>query len=267
HEADCILSLGYDPIEMRTGWRELWDPDRVIEFSHAPNTHDMHYARHAWVCSVTGGLAALDGTPDVDWQGRPVAIREGLLEALRPTSNWGPDHAMAEMLGVLPAEAIASVDSGAHRILLSQHFFCRRPRALVQSTALCTMGCALPLALGHKIADPERLSVCFIGDACLEMTIGELATVRDSGLPIVIVVFVDRSLSLIELKQRRSGMQNAGVDFDRTNFAGLAKLYGGEAITISGPGEAGAAMEQALANESFTVIEVEIPRRAYDGLI
>ncbi|MEM9045138.1 MAG: thiamine pyrophosphate-binding protein, partial [Pseudomonadota bacterium] len=36
-EADCILSLGYDPIEMRTGWRELWDPAKVIEFAHAPN--------------------------------------------------------------------------------------------------------------------------------------------------------------------------------------------------------------------------------------
>lgn len=266
-QADCILSLGYDPIEMRTGWRELWDPDKVIEFVHAPNTHDMHFSRLAWVCSITGGLSALDGAPKVDWQGRPSDIRATLLEALRPTTDWGPDHAIAEMLAVLPAEAVASVDSGAHRILLSQHFFCRRPRALVQSTALCTMGCALPLVLGHKIAEPGRPSVCFIGDACLEMTIGEMATVRDSGAPVVIVVFVDRSLSLIELKQRRSGMQNAGVDFDRTDFAALAKLYGGEAITVSGPGEAGPAMEWALVNERFTLIEVELPRRAYDGLI
>ncbi|MEM8792758.1 MAG: thiamine pyrophosphate-binding protein [Pseudomonadota bacterium] len=266
-EADCILSLGYDPIEMRTGWREPWDPAKVVEFSHAPNDHDMHFAADAWVCSITGGLAALDGEPATDWGDRPAEIRAALLEALRPTTDWGPDHAMAEMLKVLPADALSSVDSGAHRILLSQHFFCRQPRALVQSTALCTMGCALPLALGHKVADPSRPVVCFIGDACLEMTIGELATVRDLGLPIVIVVFVDRSLSLIELKQRRSGMQNAGVDFDRTDFAGLAKLYGGNAITVSGPGEAAPAMEEALSNERFTLIEVEIPRRAYDGLI
>ena len=266
-ESDCILSLGYDPIEMRTGWREPWDPAKVIEFVHSPNTHDMHYAADAWVCSISGGLETLDAPTSVDWGDRPAEIRVELLEALSPSTEWGPDHAMAEMLKVLPEDALASVDSGAHRILLSQQLFCRRPRALVQSTALCTMGCALPLALGHKIAEPERPAVCFIGDACLEMTIGELATVRDSGLPIVIVVFVDRSLSLIELKQRRSGMQNSGVDFDRTDFAGLARLYGGNAITVKGPGEAGEALAEALANARFTLIEVEIPRRAYDGLI
>lgn len=266
-EADCILSLGYDPIEMRTGWRELWDPAKVIEFSHAPNTHDMHFAEAAWVCSITGGLGGLDGAPSVDWEGRVDEIRTALMEAISPVGDWGPDHAMSEIFRILPPETLSSVDSGAHRILLSQHFFCRQPRALVQSTALCTMGCALPLALGHKIADPSRPAVCFIGDACLEMTIGELATVRDSGLPIVIVVFVDQSLSLIELKQRRSGMQNAGVDFQRTDFAAIARLYGGNAVTITGPGEAGDAMTEALASDRFTLIEVVISRRAYDGLL
>ncbi|MEO0819558.1 MAG: thiamine pyrophosphate-binding protein [Pseudomonadota bacterium] len=271
-EADCVLSLGYDPIEMRTGWRRPWEPEKTIEFAHAENAHDMHGAAHAWISSVTGGLAALEaGLPaKAEVTGGAEAgarLRAALLEALRAERNWGPDVAMAEMLAVLPAEAVSTVDSGAHRILLSQHFFCRRPRALLQSTGLCTMGCALPLALGHKIADPGRAAVAFMGDACAEMVLGEFATLRDSGLPVVVVVFVDRSLALIELKQRREGLQNAGVDFQRTDFAGLARLFGGEGITVRGPGEAGPALEDALAAERFTVIEVEIPRRAYDGLI
>ncbi|MEL6477049.1 MAG: thiamine pyrophosphate-binding protein [Pseudomonadota bacterium] len=267
-EADCILSLGYDPIEMRTGWRDPWDPAKVIEFAHAPNTHDMHHARLSWVCSVTGGLETLAGhAPAEVWTDRPAETRAALLAALAPTKDWGPDVAMAEMVSILPENVLCSVDSGAHRILLSQHFFCKTPRSLVQSTGLCTMGCALPLALGHKIGAPERSAVCFIGDACLEMTLGEFATLRDSGLPVVVVVFVDRSLSLIELKQRRSGMQNRGVDFDRTDFAALARLYGGRAETVSEAGEAGPAMSRALAADTFTLIEVELPRRAYDGLI
>ncbi|MEM8698533.1 MAG: thiamine pyrophosphate-dependent enzyme, partial [Pseudomonadota bacterium] len=267
-QADCILSLGYDPIEMRTGWRDPWDPAKVIEFAHAPNTHDMHHARLSWICSVTGGLAALDGhAPAEVWSERPAEIRAALLEALAPKQDWGPDVAMAEMVSVLPENVLCSVDSGAHRILLSQHFFCKTPRSLVQSTGLCTMGCALPLALGHKIGAPDRPAVCFIGDACLEMTLGEFATLRDAGLPVVVVVFVDCSLSLIELKQRRSGMQNRGVDFDRTDFAALAKLYGGKAMTVSEPGEAAAAMQEALAAQTFSLIEIALPRRAYDGLI
>ncbi|MEM8759521.1 MAG: thiamine pyrophosphate-dependent enzyme, partial [Pseudomonadota bacterium] len=174
----------------------------------------------------------------------------------------------AEMLSVLPAEAVATVDSGAHRILLSQFPFAKRPRALLQSTGLCTMGCALPLALGHKIAEPTRPAVAFMGDGCAEMVLGELATLRDSGLPVVVVVFVDGSLALIELKQRREGLQNAGVDFaQRTDFVGLASVFGGRGVRVASPGDAATALEDALTAETFTIIEVDIPGRAYDGLI
>ena len=268
-EADLVIAAGYDPIEMRTGWQNPWDPARVIEFAHAPNEHDMHHAELSWVSSVAGGLAALDGPPRRGrWtSGLPERLRQELLSAFAPMGDWGPDHAISELLAVLPDDAVASVDSGAHRILLSQHLFARRPRALIQSTGLCTMGCALPLALGHKIAAPERPAVAFMGDGCAEMVLGEFATLRDSGLPLMAVVFVDRSLALIDMKQRREGKQNAGVDFGRTDFAGLARLFGGRGVTVSRPGEAGPALEEALAAERFTVIEVEIPRRAYDRLI
>ncbi len=266
--ADLVIAAGYDPIEMRTGWRDPWDPAKCVEFAHAPNTHDMHHAALSWVSSVAAGLAALDGAvaeAKPGWE--HGAYRAALLEAFAPGEAWGPDVALAEMLAELPGEAAVTVDSGAHRILLSQQFFARRPRTLLQSTGLCTMGCALPLALGHKIADPERPTVAVMGDACLEMVLGELGTLAEARLPVVVVVFVDRSLALIELKQRRMGLQNAGVDFERTDFAALARLYGGEGVTVRAPGEAGPALAAALARERFTLIEVEIPRRAYDGLI
>ncbi|MEM6945001.1 MAG: thiamine pyrophosphate-dependent enzyme, partial [Pseudomonadota bacterium] len=278
-EADCILSLGYDPIEMRTGWRRPWDPAKVIEFAHAPNDHDMHGAALGWTCSVAAGLAALEGrgpastpasTPasaPADGAARAAPVRAALGDALSAKRDWGPEVAMAELLAALPAEAVATVDSGAHRILLSQFPFAARPRALLQSTGLCTMGCALPLALGHKIAEPDRPSVAFMGDGCAEMVLGEFATLRDTALPVVVVVFVDASLALIEMKQRREGLQNAGVDFGQTNFIVVAEAFGGNAIRVTGPGEAGAALEEALSADQFTVIAVEIPRRSYDGLI
>jgi acetolactate synthase-1/2/3 large subunit len=61
-------------------------------------------------------------------------------------------------------------------------------------------------------------------------------------------------------------MQNAGVDFQRTDFAALARVYGGIGVTVTGPGEAGRAVAEALKDEKFTIVAVEIPQRAYDGL-
>ncbi len=272
--ADCIISAGYDPIEMRIGWQNPWDPAKVIEFAHGTNDHDMHHAALSWVCSVAGGLAALDGpgpTPARPrWPGgEAAAMREAYWQAFGAGDGWGPAQAIAEMLAVAPAETTITIDSGAHRILLSQQWRARHPRAVLQSTGLCTMGCALPLAMGYKRARAEAPVIAFTGDAGLEMVLGELGTLRDMGLPLVIVVFVDRSLSLIELKQRRSGLQNAGVDFGRTDFAAIARLYGGLGVTVRGAGEAGPALAEALAETRpgrFTLIEVELPRRAYDGL-
>ena len=266
-QADCIIAAGYDPIEMRTGWQAPWDPAKVIEFAHAPNDHDMHHAAHSWVCSVTGGLAALDMDATPAWPGgEAAALRDAYWEAFGASTPWGPDQAIAEMLAVAPPETTITIDSGAHRILLSQQWRAQHPRAILQSTGLCTMGCALPLGMGYKLANPETPTIAFMGDAGLEMVMGELGTLRDLSIPLVVVVFVDRSLALIELKQRRSGLQNAGVDFDRTKFADIAKLYGGNSVTVAAPGEAGPALQDALASDRFTLIEVEIPRRIYEGL-
>ena len=67
------------------------------------------------------------------------------------------------------------------------------PRSALQSSAFCTMGCALPLATGAKLADPGRVVVAFMGDGGLEMVLGELITLRDLGLPVIVMVFVDAS--------------------------------------------------------------------------
>jgi acetolactate synthase-1/2/3 large subunit len=159
------------------------------------------------------------------------------------------------------------VDSGAHRILLSQIWRCYAPRGLLQSSALCTMGCAVPLATGRKLAEPDRAVIAFVGDAGLEMFLGELATIRDLKLGIPIVVFVDESLALIELKQRGTGYPNLAVDFPATDFPAVAKALGGEGAWCRDRQTLAAQIDAAFARDTFTLICAVIGRNAYDGRI
>jgi acetolactate synthase-1/2/3 large subunit len=266
--ADAVVLAGYDPIEMRIGWRDPWGPGApVIELSAVANTHYMHQARHCFIGDVGTGLAALfDGLPAyADWpDGMPAATRAALADAFGPGDDWSPAALMHAAREVAPAETLASADSGAHRILFSQIWQCREPRGLMQSSALCTMGGAVPLAAGAKLASPDRPVIAFIGDAGLEMGLGELATLRDQGLPVVVVVFVDRSLALIELKQRRAGLQSVGVDFDWTDFAGIAQALGGYGETVSDLPAFRQALDRALTADRFTVLACQFDRRAYD---
>ena len=267
--SDCIVLAGYDPIEMRVGWRHPWPAEApVIEFSAVPNTHFMHRARHSFIGDVGAGLQALGAglSARPTWpDGQAAATREALRRRFAPSDGWGPARAFATARAALPPETVVTADSGAHRILLSQVWTCPGPRRLLQSSGLCTMGCAVPLAMGAKLAAPDRPVVAFVGDAGLEMVLGELATLRDLTLPVVIVVMVDRSLALIEMKQRRIGLQNRGVDFDATDFPAVATALGGEGVAVATADELTAALRVALHRDKFTLISCVIGRRAYDG--
>lgn len=272
-QADLVIAAGYDPIEMRTGWRDPWDPAKVIEFAAVPNTHYMHHARLTFVCDVAAGLQALsDGVaPQATWPNEQIgALRRPLDEAFAANGAWGPAAVFDILRKAMPKNSVATVDSGAHRILLSQMWSCYEPDSLLQSTGLCTMGCALPLAVGYKLAQPERPVIAFTGDAGLEMILGELATLRDCQMPVVVVVLVDESLALIEMKQRRSGLDNLGVDFGDTNFGGtdfaaVAEAMGGVGRTVADAASLEQEIAEALQRDRYTLLACRIPRKAYDG--
>ncbi|PKP74518.1 MAG: acetolactate synthase [Alphaproteobacteria bacterium HGW-Alphaproteobacteria-6] len=272
-DADLVICAGYDPIEMRPGWREVWDPAAtpVIDIAAEPNRHYMHQAGINIVADTGAALTALaEGvTPaGATWPGGEVAAaRAGLAAAFPRGDAWGAAAVIDECARVLPPETLATVDSGAHRILLSQIWPCHRPRALLQSSGLCTMGCALPLAMGAQIADPARPVVAFSGDAGFLMVAGELSTAAELGLRTIFVVFVDASLALIEMKQRQRQMANAGVDFARHDFAAIGRAFGGNGVRVTDRAGLRAALQAALAAESFTVIAAEIDARSYDGRI
>jgi acetolactate synthase-1/2/3 large subunit len=267
--ADLVLTVGYDPIEMRAGWRDPWAPRKCVALDHAPALHGMHGAAVAFVCDARAGLTALaDGVaPDGQaWPcGLPGAVRDRLDAAFSPPAPWGPHAVFAAAARALPPEAIVTADSGAHRILLSQMWRCPAPRTLLQSSAFCTMGAALPLAIGARIADPARPIMAVMGDAGAEMVLGELATLRDLRAPLAVLILVDESLALIELKQRASQMPNVGVDFPGTDWPAVARAFGGEGVWADDAETVERALQAALTRETFTVVAARIGRRAYDG--
>jgi len=270
--ADLIICAGYDPIEMRPGWRNVWDPtvQNVIDIAPEPNHHYMHQATLNVLASVGPSLDAMrDGvTPIATWTGGEIAACQAALRAAFPSDDtWGPGAIIDVCRATLPRDTLASVDSGAHRILLSQQWLCYEPRSLMQSTALCTMGCAVPLAMGAQLVEPARCVISFSGDAGFLMVAGELATAKELSLRTIFLVFVDRSLSLIEKKQRERQLSNAGVDFAEHDFAAMGRAFGGAGVDVRSRDALRAALETAQSADTFTVIAAHIDRGAYDGRI
>ena len=285
-KSDLIILAGYDPIEMRVGWRNPWDEGaRVLEFCAVPNTHYMHRASLSFIGDVAEGIKILrkNISPQPVWKnGEPQKVRHELKKIFSGSGTsganeeWGPAEVIDVVRKALPRNGVATADSGAHRILLSQMWECYAARGLLQSTALCTMGCAVPLAMGFRLAAQARMSsancptpdvpavVAFVGDAGMEMVLGELATLRDLKLPVVIIVFVDESLALIELKQRNSGLPNLGVDFGATDFPAVAEALGGIGLWVSNRDELREGLEGAFERQTFTLLACKIGEKVYD---
>jgi acetolactate synthase I/II/III large subunit len=268
-QADLVLLVGYDPIEMRLGWLDfVADPAKLVEMSSIVADHAMHHAG-TWI----GGqplrtLQALNGAlaPRRTWvDGEPLAAKTELRRIFSTKQPWGP-HAIVDHLNrVAGPDGLVTVDSGAHRILLSQKWVATQPLTLLQSAGFCTMNAALPLAIGAKVADPSRRVFAVMGDGGLEMGIGELATLRDLGLPVTVVLFQDRSLALIALKQASAGLPSVGVTLGETDFAVVAQGFGGHGVNVETIDDFRNALEDAGRRPGFSLIACRFDASAYDG--
>ena len=268
--SDCLILAGYDPIEMRVGWRDPFTPDqRVIDIAAETNTHYMHHAPLNFTGDIAATLRALSTGPDAaPWDAQEIAsLKIALENAFHITEEWGPAAVVDEARRACPPGTAATADSGAHRIVMSHVWRCDEPHGLMQSSALCTMGCAVPLAIGRKMAEPDKPVIGFVGDAGVEMFLGELATARDHKLGLPIIVFVDEQLGLIELKQRGNQMPNLGVEFPGTDFTAVARAMGGAGEACRTRKELNAGIKAAFKCDTFTLISAVIGRNAYDGRI
>jgi acetolactate synthase-1/2/3 large subunit len=270
--ADLLLLIGYDPIEMRVGWLDPFSAQaEIIEITACPADHGMHRATALVETAPRGFIEALvqslgEGAPPQIWtEGEPAAVRERLAALFAPPAPWGPHAIFDALQQSLPDGALITADSGAHRILLNQQLRIRHASGLLQSAGLCTMGAAVPLAAGAKIARPQTPAIAVLGDGGLEMGLGELATLRDQHVPVVIVVLQDESLALIELKQAQAGLARRGVRLGRSKFEDVAAALGGKGWRVRSRDGFEAALSAALKQDTFTIIVCEIQVQDYAG--
>lgn len=264
--SDCVILAGYDPIEMRAGWIDPWAAGVAIEIMHAANAHGMHRAAVRFVGDVAQAVTALGLPQGPVWaDGAPAQAQAALARAFAVPDIWGPQQIFATLQAAMPEAGVVTVDSGAHRILLSQIWRCSAPGQLLQSAAFCTMGVAVPLAIGYKRAANDVAVAAVVGDAGFDMGSGELATLRDMRCPLAIIVPVDDSLALIEKKQVAMQLKSHGVTFPGSDLCAIAAAYGGVGVTIRDAASLKHELARAWGRETFTLLACPIDKAAYQG--
>jgi acetolactate synthase I/II/III large subunit len=270
-DADLILTIGFDPVELRADWMAPWDAaKRTVNIDLVANTHHVYQCSINCIGSISEALRQLSaGAPKRSprrWSdGELAAHREAVRKAIahRPARRLGPFQVVSTLRGIFPRNTLATVDTGSHRILINHVWEAYEPRRMLQSNGLGSMGYGLPAAIAAKLIYPRRPVLAMMGEAGLDMVIGELALLAYHKLAVTIVVFRDDTLSLIKLKQERMKLPESGVVTGSPDYAALARAYGGNGHVVRSIAELAKAARAALKSPRFTLIEARIDPSEY----
>ena len=131
------------------------------------------------------------------------------------------------------------------------------------SNGLASMGYALPAAIASAALEPRRAAIAFTGDGGLMMCLGELATAAERRAPIIVVVFNDGALSLIDIKQQQRRLPVQGVRWRRPDFAAVARGLGAKGFRVSTLAGYRRALRTALAGKGLALIDVVVDPSGY----
>jgi len=161
---------------------------------------------------------------------------------------------------IAPENTIITTDVGQHQIWTAKNYIFTKPRTLISSGGLGTMGYGIPAALGAQLAKPNSLVVAITGEGSFQMGMPELGTIAELELPIKILVFNNGSLGMVrQLQHYYCNKRYTAVDFKKTlDFMILAQAYGAKGYRIENIKEAPDILKEAFSNNSFTIIECPI---------
>src|SRR5690606_24532432 len=92
---------------------------------------------------------------------------------------------------------IITTEVGQHQMWAAQYYKFRRPRQLLTSGGLGTMGYGFPAAIGAQLAHPDKLVIDIAGDGSFLMNIQELATAAEHNIPVKVVILNNRFLGMV----------------------------------------------------------------------
>ena len=163
---------------------------------------------------------------------------------------------------VLPKNGMVVVDAGNGGKHVRSYFKAYEPGTFMAIDDWASVGGSLPIALGAKLACPDRPVICASGDMGAMCNIGELETAVRENISVVYVVFNDQGLGNERAFQNEHyGGRFYAVDYNNPDFGALAKVFGAHGEHVTKPGELEGAIERALASGKPAIVDVMIDQQ------
>ena len=170
-------------------------------------------------------------------------------------------YIIEEIDRITEGEAVITTDVGQHQMWAAQYYKYSRPRTLLSSGGLGTMGYGLGACLGAKMGRPDKVCINIAGDGCFRMNMNELATASRYDIPIIQVVINNHVLGMVRQWQTLfyGKRYSQTILQDKVDFCKVAEGLGCEAIRVTKKEEVAPAIEKALRLKKPVLIDCLIP--------
>ncbi|MFP4071077.1 MAG: biosynthetic-type acetolactate synthase large subunit, partial [Desulfovibrionales bacterium] len=273
HNTDLLLAIGARFDDRVTGKISAFASNaKVVHIDIDPTSIQKNVSVD--VPMVAGCREALSGlrreledkVRDKDW-----AVEHGTwLETIR---KWAQAHPLSydttsEVLKpqavvekiheITKGEAIITTEVGQNQMWAAQFYRFKRPRSLLTSGGLGTMGYGFPAAIGAQVAFPGTPVIDIAGDGSIQMNIQELATVVSYELPVKVVILNNGYLGMVRQWQELFYQKNycSTCLHKNPDFVAVARAYGAEGYRIKTKQELEEILPLALASPNPAFIDV-----------
>lgn len=158
---------------------------------------------------------------------------------------------------VLGEDTIVTTEVGQHQMWTAQHWKFHSPRTFITSGGLGTMGYGLGAAIGAQIGNPHKTVLHIAGDGSFRMNCNELATVSKYKLPIITLLFNNRTLGMVRQWQKLfcDGRYSETDITDDVDYMKLVEAYGLKGKRVDNLTDLKKALKEAVEEGKGLVIE------------
>ncbi|MFV1952102.1 MAG: biosynthetic-type acetolactate synthase large subunit [Nitrospinota bacterium] len=168
-----------------------------------------------------------------------------------------PQYVIEQINEITKGDAIISTEVGQNQMWAAQYYKFTKPRTLLTSGGLGTMGYGFPAAIGAQVAFPEKIVFDIAGDGSFQMNVQELATAVKYNLPVNVAILNNGFLGMVrQWQQLFYDKRYSSTYMDTTpDFVKLAEAYGAVGLRAKKPEEVKKVIKQAIATPGPVVID------------
>ena len=190
------------------------------------------------------------------------------VEVARDSKYMHPRELLRALERSLPADAMVSTDIGNICSVSNSYLRFNQPRSMFAAMSFGNCGYAFPVICGAKMAMPHRPAFAYVGDGAWGISFNELLTCAREKIGVTVIVFNNgqwgaEKKNHVDFYQRRY----QGVNLDNPSWAGVARAFGCEGVTVERLADVGPAIAAATAAQAqgkTTVLEMMVTKELGD---